>query len=148
MNLIKSLLICFAVATIGSTAAMANDRVISCNYTVERREGCLFNDWTYFWQRFNFTVTAEDGSSLSLTEAQTLIANQLQATVNSAYLNARNNPLELRAEIVKPTKDESTPFATWFYHYERVTFGSGPQCLQISRLYSIVPESVDCVTAP
>jgi hypothetical protein len=96
------------------------------------------------------SIEAPGGSSMSSEEVESALELKLEQLVQSRYENVFYDPSIFKREITAPAKvgQGSGRDAKWFYHYERRTWGSAPQCLEEAHTYTIRSHSVVCTPAP
>ncbi len=133
-----------------ATAGYAEQQFSSCIFKIHVRQDCLWTYWSYQQQLIDSSIEAPSGSTMSSEEVETALDRKLEELVLSRYEDVFYNPLRFKREIVAPTRvgNGTGRSSKWFFHYERIPWGSAAQCLEIAHTYTVRSNSVVCTQAP
>ncbi len=136
-------LICLTMTGLFNSQQVEAAPFTRCQYKLLDKIGGLYNSqWMYRFWRYNRVVTSVE--AISLEDFYLLINESNRRVIQESYQDTIENPEVVRFEITPLTESTTDNLSTWFYHYNRVTWGSSPQDSEVSHNYSVDLRTLEC----
>jgi hypothetical protein len=126
------------------TPTLSAESYTKCTFQLVDKIGGLYNEWSYTYQRYNREVMSPDSRPMELADFYPLIDFNVRGPIKASYKKTIEDSFEVRKLIVPLTETVKDGFSTWFYHYQRRTWGSGPEDIEVSHEYYIDLDTLSC----